>query len=279
MRALGSVFGILGALLTFGLSRALADTPAVPVSGCSSLDLEQVTQLHRGGHHVDVHNVTQTLHLLCRGQEVAPKLHLLDALALIELQEHERARSMLARLRAESAGLQETASVLIAWSFQRQGDDQAFFARLATLPFKQATRLAVLHALDHPRKLEQLLPAVHGSNEISETVQAYQESTRTKRPWLAGTLSTFIPGAGQAYAGSWQGAAVAFVLNAVLIGATVELYRREAYLTASAASVAASFFYLGNILNAADLAHRRNEVAGAAARTKLEFMLLPEAHP
>ena len=270
---------MLGALLTFGLSRAFGDTPAVPVSGCSSLDLEQVTQLHRDGHHVDVHNVTQTLHLLCRGEEVAPRFHLLDALALIELQEHERARIALAKLRDGSAALQQTANLLIAWSFNRQGDDQAFLARLTTLPFEQTTRLAVLHALDHPRKLKQLLPAVQGRIEIIETLRAYQESTRTKRPWLAGTLSTLIPGAGQAYAGSWQGAAVAFVLNSVLIGATVELYRREAYLTASAASVAASFFYLGNILNAADLAHRRNEVAGAAARTKLEFLLLPEAHP
>jgi hypothetical protein len=106
----------------------------------------------------------------------------------------------------------------------------------------------------------------------------YQRA-HVRRPWLAGVLSAVLPGAGQAYAGSWQGAAVALVLNAALIGATAELATRRLYFSAAAAGTAASIFYVGNILNAADLAQRRNERASAPAREAMERLLIPEAYP
>ena len=41
-----------------------------------------------------------------------------------------------------------------------------------------------------------------------------------------------------------------FVLNSLFIGATVELARDKQYVTAAAAGTAASFFYIGGIINA-----------------------------
>ena len=112
-----------------------------------------------------------------------------------------------------------------------------------------------------------------------DTLRRLWAAEHTKRPWLAAGMSVVLPGAGQAYAGSWQGAAVAFLMNAFLIGASVELVSHKLYLSAGAAGLAASFFYVGNVLNAADLAARRNEMAAAPARLELERQLLPEAHP
>ncbi|HLB79857.1 MAG TPA: hypothetical protein VJJ77_05085, partial [Dongiaceae bacterium] len=100
-----------------------------------------------------------------------------------------------------------------------------------------------------------------------------------KRPWLAGLLSALVPGLGHGYAGAWDAAAVALVLDGVLIGSTIELARRELWFTAGATGLAASVFYVGNILSAADLAERRNAVAAAPAWEELERVLVPEAWP
>ena len=141
-------------------------------------------------------------------------------------------------------------------------------------------RLATLEAApDRDRFLraaEGLEPSLRG--QAADSASTLWAAQTTRRPWLAATLS-ILPGAGQVYAGSWQGAAVAFFLNAVLIGATVELAHHKLYVTAAAAGVASSFFYFGNIINAADLARRRNEMAAEPARLDLERLLLPEAHP
>jgi hypothetical protein len=156
----------------------------------------------------------------------------------------------------------------------------AFETRRARLATADATRLAALAALDDQRAFAKQLAQHPGSqrDEVAARFGEYQQA-HARRPWLAGVFSAFLPGAGQAYAGSWQGAAVAFVLNAALIGATVELAHRRMYFSATAAGTAASIFYLGNIINAADLAQRRNERAAAPAREALERLLVPEAYP
>ena len=97
-----------------------------------------------------------------------------------------------------------------------------------------------------------------------------------KSPALAGVMSALLPGSGQLYAGSLQAAAVTFVLNSLFIGATVELARDKLYVTAAAAGTAASFFYLGGIINAADLARRRNRIAQQPYADELEELLVPE---
>ena len=92
-------------------------------------------------------------------------------------------------------------------------------------------------------------------------------------------LSAILPGAGQAYAGSIESAAMAFVLNGLAIGATVELARRELWWTAALAGTVGSMFYVGNIGSAVDLARRRNELAQLPWDTDLRRALLPEAYP
>ena len=118
-----------------------------------------------------------------------------------------------------------------------------------------------------------LAPAL--TEGIASSHQSYLAS-QSKRPWLAAGLSLVIPGAGQAYAGSWSGAAVALVLNAALIGGTIELGRRRLFFSASVTGLAASVFYVGNILNAADLARRWNSVAARPYLEEMERLLVPE---
>jgi hypothetical protein len=110
------------------------------------------------------------------------------------------------------------------------------------------------------------------------TGYARLEAVDTKRPWLAGTLSTLVPGLGQAYAGSWQGAALSLLLNGIFVAATVELAQHELYLASATTGLAGSIFYVGNILNAVDLARRYNEGATQGRRKELKSLLVPEAY-
>ncbi|AZZ36993.1 hypothetical protein CIK05_09370 [Bdellovibrio sp. qaytius] len=80
-----------------------------------------------------------------------------------------------------------------------------------------------------------------------------------KSPTVAGTLSAFIPGAGQAYTGSWQSGAMAFVLNALFLSATLDLVDHDLHAAALASGVVFSITYLGNILNAAESARVYNQ--------------------
>lgn len=72
---------------------------------------------------------------------------------------------------------------------------------------------------------------------------------------------------------------MSFVISGVLIGATVELARHELYFSAGATGLAASLFYVGNVMNAAAAAARANDVASTGAHRALERLLLPEAEP
>lgn len=82
---------------------------------------------------------------------------------------------------------------------------------------------------------------------------------KQKSPALAGTLSAIVPGAGQAYTGSWQSGAMAFVLNALFLSATLELADKDLDAAALASGVVFSITYLGNILNAAESARIYNQ--------------------
>jgi hypothetical protein len=107
------------------------------------------------------------------------------------------------------------------------------------------------------------------------------ELTRVDRksPWIAGGASLLLPGAGQAYVGTYQSAAIAFVLNALFLATTIELARHDLPIAATAAGTVFSVTYVGNILNAADAARRFNENARAPAETRLKARLFPELSP
>jgi hypothetical protein len=255
----------------------------VAACGVAAVDNDLVPRLRRS-EYLDVHHLCNTLNVLCASDAVSDSRRILDALSLIELDEAERARALLEGVSQKSPDprARRWASVVITWSFLRQRDEAAFRGRLATLPDEARGRLELLaRAPDEAAFGRQALGLGLDatSSDVGKLAAAYRTARRTKRPWLAGVLSAVLPGAGQVYAGSWQGAAVAFVLNATLIGATAELATRRLYLPAAATGLAASFFYVGNIVNAADLAGRRNEMAAAEPYRALETRLVPEAHP
>jgi hypothetical protein len=207
----------------------------------------------------------------------------IDALSLLRLEDTDRARVVL-RLNLVSGRPAErnVAATLLAWSHILERDTAAFASALERTPSGARQRLEALATMSEPERFSRLVRATLPADQAREAIEvarAYDEASRTKRPWLAGTLSGLIPGAGQAYAGSWQAAAVAFLLNAAFIGATVELAHQELYATAVAAGVAGSFFYVGNILSAADLAHRRNEQAMRPFLDTQQRLLLPESYP
>jgi hypothetical protein len=282
---------VIAAMGTMGVASAVAAESAaaapVPAPACelAAVDTLLVPRFRRG-QYLDVHNLCVTLDVICAGAAggAGPMRSILDALSLMELDEHERARALLIAVTQQSrdATMRERAAVLLAWSFLRDGDRAAFQQRLPTLPAEPRLRLDLLSRADDEPAFQRLLGAAGRDRlrpDVGPLVADLRAARRTKRPWLAGVLSAVIPGAGQAYAGSWQGAAVAFVLNATLIGATGELATRRLYLPAVAAGVAASFFYVGSIFNAADLATRRNDTAASAPARALEDRLVPEAHP
>ena len=105
-------------------------------------------------------------------------------------------------------------------------------------------------------------PKTDGTVE-SQRVQSFTDwkeaLPKQKSPALAGTLSAFLPGAGQAYTGSWQSGAMAFVLNALFLSATLDLADHDLHAASLASGVVFSITYLGNILNAVESAKIYNQ--------------------
>jgi hypothetical protein len=100
-----------------------------------------------------------------------------------------------------------------------------------------------------------------------------------KSPGIAAGLSAVIPGAGQAYVGSYQSAIVAFILNALFLSATLELERKEMHATALASGLVFSVVYFGNIFNAAHTATVYNSNLNRAEVDRHKAELFPELTP
>jgi TM2 domain-containing membrane protein YozV len=253
MRAL-----IIVALLA---STASADTP------CDDAVVSpRLTQLLRARRFADVHHAAVTAQALC-GE--LPTTRLLDDVALLRLDDRAYA---LADLHAIG---NEPANMLLAWAYASDGDAQAAESAMARLPTPKAMAIATLAVIDDDDAFAARSARLASSADVRAAYARYRDA-REKSPAFAGVLSALIPGAGQLYAGSLQAAAVTLVLNGLFIGATVELARDEHYFTAAAAGTAASFFYVGGIMNAVDLARRRNDISQEPHRQALENLLVPE---
>jgi hypothetical protein len=230
-------------------------------------------------HWVDAHLVAETVDALCDGSGEPREWQLWNAVALIRLDEGGRARRILSALLA-SEPLSQVARALTAWSFLVEEDEAAFHQALRRVEPAARSRLLAFSAIDDARRFAESAAALEPSlGARAQALHARYRESRRKSPALAGVLSAILPGSGQVYAGSWQGAAVALVLNAISIGATVELARRELYVASALTGTAASIFYVGSILNAADLARRHNEIAAEPERAALERLLVHEAWP
>jgi tetratricopeptide (TPR) repeat protein len=82
-----------------------------------------------------------------------------------------------------------------------------------------------------------------------------------KSPGLAGTLSALVPGAGSLYVGRTSEAALAFVVNALLISGTVTAFQEHQDGLGVGLGVFALAFYGGNIYAAVSGAHKYNDQA------------------
>lgn len=97
------------------------------------------------------------------------------------------------------------------------------------------------------------------SNDLSfSTISHEYRSLNLKSPALAGSLS-ILPGLGQLYNGSFEAAAISFILNGVLAAATYEFIDDDKHAAAVASGIVFSVTYLGNIISAANGASKINQ--------------------
>ena len=236
----------------------------------------EMKRLVQQGAFVDVHMVALSLFVSCPEHPETNAWRLLDAYALLELDETARGRAILLSVASSGSRLGPAAWTLLGWS-QLEDYEPALFRRVIEhLDAESRARLVSLSVVDDResflRETARLSPRLR---EHARSLHDELLDRQDRSPWVAGILSAVVPGLGQLYAGSLESGAIAFVLNAVFIAATVELAIHELYVTASAAGLVSSVFYLGNILNAVDLVNRRNEVSSAPERVRLERLLLP----
>ena len=244
----------------------LASTASAEPTCDDAVIAPRLTSLLRAKRFADVHHAAVTARALCG--ELATT-HMLDDIALLRLDDRAYALADLHALGGSEANM------LLAWAYATDGDVQAAESAMARLPTPKAMAIATLAVLDDDDAFAARSAKLANATDVRAAYARYRNA-REKSPAFAGVLSALIPGAGQLYAGSLQAAAVTFVLNGLFIGATVELARDEHYITAAAAGTAASFFYVGGIMNAVDLARRRNDIAQEPHREALENLLVPE---
>jgi len=212
----------------------------------------------------DAHHAATDLRVQCGNQDA---WRLLDDIALLRLEDRPYALADLTSLHTPAG------DIVLAWAYTTNHDDQAARTIIQRLPAPRQAALLALAALPDEDAFD---VAARGLDPRALDLGRRYHAAREKSPAFAGVLSALLPGSGQLYAGSLQAAAVTFVLNGLFIGATVELARDKQYVTAAAAGTAASFFYVGGIINAADLARRRNRIAQQPYADELEELLLPE---
>jgi tetratricopeptide (TPR) repeat protein len=92
---------------------------------------------------------------------------------------------------------------------------------------------------------------------LSEKVLDYVQMPQ-KKPRVAGTLSAFIPGAGQVYTGRNIDAWVSFLLNGSFIAGTVEAFDQGLGIVGGILLFFEAGWYAGNIYNAVSNAHKYN---------------------
>jgi len=81
-----------------------------------------------------------------------------------------------------------------------------------------------------------------------------------KRPFLAGLFSV-VPGGGYLYTGRYQDAAVAFVVNAALMGAAYESFDNDLEVLGGLLALIDAGFYAGSIYGGISSAHKFNQSA------------------
>jgi hypothetical protein len=280
-----------GKPLRFDLVPPSATAPAVssPEPTCSESQLHRCQQLvtHvrgllQSGHAFEAHITATAAATVCECE--VERLQFWDSMALHSLDDATTAQAGWRRLMQspEAQTVAADARLALSWSMFRNNDIEAAQQVAAALPAPTLQRLHLWQSRNDSasfRNAVSVLPDATMQREASLLQSRLIDARHSKRPWLAASLSAFIPGAGQLYAGSYQGAALSFVLNSVLIATTVEFARRDMYIAATTSGLVASVFYVGGILNASDLADRRTKRAASVPERALTTLLLPELTP
>lgn len=121
------------------------------------------------------------------------------------------------------------------------------------------------------------------TSEQKKRVEAWENRNlipkNYKSPLVAGTLSALLPGAGQAYVGTWASGLYSFVLNSLFLSAAIELNQKELKATSAAAWVVFSITYVGGIISATESARIYNQNQIRNDEGALYETLFPELKP
>lgn len=134
----------------------------------------------------------------------------------------------------------DEARIRIGWSYLRQGNWEQ-----ASEEFGRIPPGSPLHAQ---------------AEGLAEESKSYPHIP-AKSPYLAGGLSAVAPGAGQLYLGRPRDATISFLLNGLFIWGTVEAFRNDNDVTGAILLFFESGWYLGNVYNAINGAHKYNRDA------------------
>lgn len=129
-----------------------------------------------------------------------------------------------------------------------------------------------------PGGLAPVSPELAGQALRLEEFAAKRQALPMQRPWLAGVLSTLLPGAGQVYNGRLLDAALALVLTGACAWGTVNFLARAKpeWGLGIPLGLLALTFYTGNIVNAVGDAYRLNDQALETFARKLEREAFPK---
>ena len=181
-------------------------------------------------------------------------------------------------LECNDSSLKSRAQLGYLYSLYELGEKDEGFKYLQqvdnTLPIDAQKKLDVFKAV-------QL--GLSKDDAINKRIEAFEkwkaELPIAKSKSLAAGLSAVLPGAGQAYTGSYQSAAMAFLLNALFLSATLELQKKELRATSLASGLVFSIVYVGNILNAAHTADVYNTNLNQPLIDAKKDQLFPELKP
>jgi hypothetical protein len=117
------------------------------------------------------------------------------------------------------------------------------------------------------------LESLKSSDYLSELKDL--EANPYKSPGLAALFSGIIPGAGHAYLGAYQSAAVVFVFNVLTGWATIEFANKNLTAPAIASGTIFSIFYVGGIYSAYDGANKMNQLKINKPKKELNAKYFP----
>lgn len=94
--------------------------------------------------------------------------------------------------------------------------------------------------------------------EHAAKIRQGELSSKERSPWTAAVLAGLFPGAGHAYLGRWEDAALVFMVNGAFLGATLEAVEKKQPALAGGMALAELLWYSGNIFSAVSNTHKHN---------------------